>query len=224
MLTTLPLDRVTRNPDQPRKDFDPKALDELAASIRELGLLQPILVRPHEDGYQVVAGERRWRAAQLAGLTEIPAIVVEADDAQSFVLAVTENVARRDMTVIEEAAAYAQIESTGKTKDEIAAMFGKTPQYVAFRTQLLDLDPTLQDLVAKGQISVWLGWHLARLSTEGQYEVVRRLGEFKNDEEAKRFAIAVYNGSTRPPCSTWSRRSGSLGAGRSRATGPKSRS
>jgi ParB/RepB/Spo0J family partition protein len=193
-MNTVALDRIDRNPDQPRKHFDQAGLDELAGSIAELGLLQPIIIRPQGDRYQIIAGERRWRAANLAGLTEIPAIVVEADDDRTMVLAIAENVNRRDMNPIEEAGAYQALIDRGRTVEEVAQLFGKTPQTIGYRVDLLRLDPPLQHLAATGNLSLNLAWYMARLTVNGQYEVNRKLtrGELKTDDEATRYATAVY--------------------------------
>lgn len=193
----VPLEAVEPNPDQPRKYFDPEGLEELAASIRQHGLLQAIVVRPHPEQpgkFMIIAGERRWRACKLAGLTEVPVVIVEGlgeDDA--YVLSVLENVNRRDMTVIEEARAYARLCDLGRSVAEVAELFGKTPAYVQWRLDLLNLDAPLQELAASGQLSRNLAWYLSRLSREGQYEVVRKLNEgaFQSDAEAISYAQAV---------------------------------
>src|SRR5262245_57272744 len=108
-VTELSVDSIAPNPQQPRKAFEDKALADLAESLRQTGVLQPVVVRPVGDGYQLIVGERRWRAAKLAGLTQIPAIVREATDAQSLELALVENLLREDLNPIEEAEAYQRL-------------------------------------------------------------------------------------------------------------------
>lgn len=193
MMKMIPVEKISRNEAQPRKHFDGDALKELADSIKELGLLQPVLVRPFGDGFQLVAGERRWRACQMAGLVEMPAMVIDATDEQSFIAAIAENVNRKDMSVIEEAAAYQALIDTGKTLEEVAALFGKGRQTIQYRTDLLRLDPTLQKMAGNGQISTNMAWYLSKLSGNGQFEVLRKMGtgELKNEFEATRYAVAV---------------------------------
>ena len=189
----IPVEKISRNEAQPRKHFDEGALQELADSIKELGLLQPVLVRPVGDAFQLIAGERRWRASSIAGLVEIPAMVIDATDEESFIAAVAENVNRKDMTVIEEAGAYQALIDTGKTVEEVAALFGKGKQTIQYRVDLLRLDPTLQKMAGNAQISTNLAWYMSKISSNGQYEVLRKMGtgELKNEYEATRYAVAV---------------------------------
>ena len=128
----IPVDQIHVNPNQPRKLFDSKALNELAASIQTSGVIQPIVVRRHGDSYQLIAGERRWRAARQAGLTRIPAVVRDATDAQSLEIALVENLLREDLNPIEEAQAYRRLnEEHGLSQDAIAAAVGKDRATVA---------------------------------------------------------------------------------------------
>jgi ParB family chromosome partitioning protein len=122
----LAIDLIDRHPGQPRKHFDAEALAELAGSIAANGLMQPVTVRPVDDRYVIIAGERRWRACQQAGLDTIPVRVIEIGEEDAFVLSVAENVNRSDMTVLEETEAFAQLVAYGKTHDEIARLFGKS--------------------------------------------------------------------------------------------------
>lgn len=126
----LPIDRIHNNENQPRKDFDDDALEELVASIAAVGLQQPIKVRPLNGGYEVVMGERRWRACKMLGWQEIPAIVEELGDREAAVLALVENVQRRDLNVIEEAEAYRALRDMGLTVDSIAARIGVRAVFV----------------------------------------------------------------------------------------------
>lgn len=149
---TLPLDAIRPNPEQPRRTFEAGALAELAASIREQGLLQPVLVRPVGDAggatHEIVAGERRWRAARLAGLTEIPVLVREVDDEQSLALALIENLQREDLNPVEEAAALNLLLTRfGMSQDALAKKVGKSRPAVANALRLLQLpEPMLADL------------------------------------------------------------------------------
>jgi ParB family chromosome partitioning protein len=154
-LLDLPVSAIVANNYQPRRHFDEEALDSLTASVRELGVLQPILVRPAEDGaYALIAGERRWRAAKRAGLQTIPAIVRHADDATSLEQALVENLHREDLNALEEAAAYQQlIEDFDLTHDEVATRVGKSRSAVSNALRLFQLPPTIQRLVAENQLS-----------------------------------------------------------------------
>jgi ParB family chromosome partitioning protein len=151
---SVPIAAIHPNPYQPRKHFDAEALAELADSIALVGVLQPVLVRPSADGYELVAGERRWRAAQAAGLTELPALVRETDDQAALAQAVVENVQRADLNAIEEAAAYQQlIAEFGLTQDAVAERVGRSRSAVANTLRLLQLNAGLQRLVIEGQLS-----------------------------------------------------------------------
>ena len=152
---TLPISRVEPRKDQPRRDFDPATIEELAASIREYGLIQPITVRPLDKGYyQIIAGERRWRAARLAGLTQVPAIVIEADDRKAMELALIENLQREDLNPIEEAEGYKTlIETYHMTQEDAAATVGKSRPAVANAMRLLTLDESVREAVKDGRLS-----------------------------------------------------------------------
>lgn len=155
-LLELPVGVITANSFQPRHHFDEESLASLTASVRELGVLQPILVRPAEaDGsYELVAGERRWRAAKRAGLQTVPAIVRAASDVSSLEQALVENLHRQDLNALEEAAAYQQlIEDFHLTHDEVAARVGKSRSAVSNGLRLFQLPPTIQRLVAEAQLS-----------------------------------------------------------------------
>ena len=154
-LQSLPIAQVECNADQPRKRFDDAALDELADSIREHGVLQPLTVRRLGTGYyQIVAGERRWRAARLAGLTEVPAIVIEADDRKATELALIENLQREDLDPLEEAEGYKKLmDSYHMTQEDVAARVGKSRSAVANALRLLGLCPEVRALVEGGKLS-----------------------------------------------------------------------
>lgn len=152
----LPVDQIAPNPQQPRARFDDDTLEALSQSIAELGVLQPVVVRPHVDGgYVLVAGERRLRAAKRAGLTEIPAVVrSEDDEAGSLVQALVENLQREDLTPLEEAAAYQQmLDDFGMTHAEVAEKVGKSRSAISNAVRLLGLPAGIQVLVESGQLS-----------------------------------------------------------------------
>jgi ParB family transcriptional regulator, chromosome partitioning protein len=154
-LLALPIESIQRNPDQPRKRFDDKKLEELAASIREHGVVEPILVRRDGAKYRIVAGERRWRAAQRAGLQEIPAIVREASDREAFELALIENIQRADLNAIEEAEAYqALVDEHGLTQEALAGRVGKERSSVANALRLLKLPTEVRDSVRGGALDM----------------------------------------------------------------------
>ncbi len=151
----LAIEAVQRNAAQPRKSFDEKRLEELAASIREHGVIEPILVRRHGDGYRIVAGERRWRAAQRAGLKEIPAIVREANDREAFEVALVENLQRADLNAIEEAEAFdALVREHGLTQEQVAVRVGKERSTVANALRLLKLPSDVRDEVRAGLLEM----------------------------------------------------------------------
>lgn len=163
---------IEPNRDQPRKQFDEDALNELADSIAKHGVLQPLLVRPLlNGGYQLVAGERRWRASRIAGLTEVPVVIKELTDAQVAELALVENVQREDLNPLEEANGYKELsEKYGYTQDEISSMVGRSRSAVANVLRLLSLPSEVQELVMKGELST--GHAKAILSaTDVDYQV-----------------------------------------------------
>lgn len=150
----LPIQSVNPNPHQPRRMFDEETLEGLTDSVREIGVLQPVLVRAVDGGYELIAGERRWRAAKRAGLATIPAVVKEADDESSLEQALVENLHRQDLNALEEAAAYQQlIEDFGLTQDQVATRVGKSRSAVANHLRLFQLPPAVQKLVGEGLLS-----------------------------------------------------------------------
>jgi len=150
-----PVEEIHPSPHQPRQDFDPEALDELAQSIREKGLVQPVIVRQDPaGGYELIAGERRWRAAQLAGITEVPAILRNADDEEVLELALVENLQRQDLNPVEEALAYrVLIERIGLTQDELARRIGRSRPAVANALRLLTLPDRALTALRSGRIT-----------------------------------------------------------------------
>jgi len=147
--------QIRANPNQPRQHFDEAALNELAQSIADKGVLQPILLRPAGEGYEIIAGERRWRAAQKAQLHRIPALVRELDDATTAEVALIENVQRADLNAIEEAEAYKQlILKFSHSQDEVGRLVGKSRSHVANLLRLLDLPDDVRGLLLRGDISM----------------------------------------------------------------------
>lgn len=153
----IPIEMIAPNPDQPRRTFDPEALEDLAASIREKGIIQPLIVRPspRADGqFEIVAGERRWRAAQMAKLHAVPALVREFDDTEVLEVAIIENVQRADLNPVEEAAGYNQLmEKFGHTQDRLATALGKSRSHIANSVRLLTLPEDVQSYVRDGKLS-----------------------------------------------------------------------
>lgn len=151
----LALDRIVASPFQPRKHFPEDQLSELVASIRAQGIIQPIIVRKVDAAYELIAGERRWRAARQAGLQEIPAIVRHATDREALEHALIENLQREDLNAIEEAAAYARMaKEFSLTQEDIAQRVGKNRATIANALRLLDLSDDIQSFVKQGLISV----------------------------------------------------------------------
>src|SRR5882757_2470377 len=150
----VPLEHVSPNPRNPRRNFSDGELDELAASIRERGIIQPVVVRPvrgARDAYEIIAGERRWRAAQRAGLHEIPIVPVEATDAEALELAIIENVQRTDLNALEEAGGYQRLASEyGHSHEAIAHMVGKSRSHVSNTMRLLKLPETVKAYISAG--------------------------------------------------------------------------
>jgi ParB family transcriptional regulator, chromosome partitioning protein len=169
----IPIELVHRNPDQPRQSFPEAEIQELEASIRDKGVLQPILVRPSANSpgeYEIVAGERRWRASQRAGLTSIPALVRTLDDSRALEIAIVENVQREDLNAMEEARAYrALLDRFGYTQDKAAAAVGKSRSHVANMMRLLLLPDGVQELVVGGQLTA--GHARALLSAENPQRI-----------------------------------------------------
>ena len=153
--TELPVDAISANPDQPRKAFDNDRLRELASSLHQTGVLQPVVVRRFGQGYQLIVGERRWRAAKIAGLSHIPAIVREATDAQSLELALVENLLREDLNPMEEAEAYQRLLAEfGWTQEELAQRVGRDRSSISNCLRLLKLPPIIQADLRSGGLAM----------------------------------------------------------------------
>ncbi|MFK7842010.1 MAG: ParB/RepB/Spo0J family partition protein [Sphingorhabdus sp.] len=154
-LRSIAISDIRPNPDQPRQTFNTDALDELADSMRQRGVIQPIVVRPHGKNFQIVAGERRWRAAQRARLHQIPAVVRNLNDAETLEIAIVENVQRRDLNVIEEAEAYAKLSiDFGHSQSRLAEIVGKSRSHVANLMRLLELPDSVKTLVVDEKLSM----------------------------------------------------------------------
>ncbi len=154
-LRSIAVSEIRPNPDQPRQHFDSDALDELANSMRQRGVIQPIVVRPHGKNFQIVAGERRWRAAQRARLHQIPAVVRNLSDEETLEIAIVENVQRRDLNVIEEAEAYARLsQDFGHSQSRLAEIVGKSRSHIANLMRLLDLPERVKALVIEDKLSM----------------------------------------------------------------------
>ncbi len=173
----IPIDRITPNPWQPRQDLHEEALEELAASIREHGLIQPLIVTQTHDGYQIIAGERRWRAARLAGLQTVPVIVKEASERDKLELALVENLQRADLNPLEEALAYRQlIHEFGLTQTEVARRVGKSQAAISNALRLLRLPDGVKHALTAGEISEGHARALIPLEDEElQLQVVERI-------------------------------------------------
>ncbi|MCI8619656.1 MAG: ParB/RepB/Spo0J family partition protein [Oscillospiraceae bacterium] len=180
-LKILPLQKVEPNPNQPRRDFDPEALEALSESIAQHGVLQPLTVRELESGYyQIIAGERRWRAARLAGLREIPAIVIEADDKKATELALIENLQREDLNPVEEAMGYSRLlKEYGMTQEDAAKRVGKSRPAVANALRLLQLTPEILEMVKTGAL------------TPGHARAILSMKEPKKQKEAAQKIAAL---------------------------------
>ena len=202
----LPVSQVESCSSQPRKYFDEAALAELADSIREHGIIQPLTVRKLSSGYyQIIAGERRWRAARLAGLQEVPAIVIEADDRKAAELAMIENLQREDLNPMEEAAGFqALIEKYHMTEEEAAQQVGKSRSAVTNALRLLSLTPAVRKLVEEGKLSAGHARALLPLSPTVQENaanavVAGGLSVRQTEALAKKLAAEKKNGKKAPP-------------------------
>lgn len=166
-IVTIKLDEIRSNPYQPRKTFDEKALNELAESIKEHGIVQPIIVKKSIKGYELIAGERRTKASRLAGLQEIPAIIRDFNDEEMMEIALIENIQRENLNPIEEALAYKNIiQETGLTQEQAAMKFGKSRSYITNLLGLLNLPDSVQTMVAKQEISMSHARSLSKITDD----------------------------------------------------------
>lgn len=190
---SLPIYEIENNKAQPRTDFDTEALEELAESIRQHGVLQPLLVRPIPGGrYQIVAGERRWRAARLANLSEVPVIIRDLDDTQVMVLAMIENLQREQLNPAEEAEGYRRLrDEFGMTQEEIAQKVGKSRPVVANALRLTGLSKEILDMLREGTISVGHAKVILSAPEEARSSLAEKCGEGISVREAERLVKAL---------------------------------
>ena len=175
-LTNLPIDKLQRGEYQPRRQFDEAALQELAASIQSAGMIQPVVVRPVDEGqYEIIAGERRWRAAQLAGLADIPCLVRHISNEQAAAVSTIENIQRQDLNPIEEANSYQRLATEfGYFHEEVAAIVGKSRTRITNSIRLLKLEPKVQKLLIEGKLSSGHGKVLAGLPDKQQLPLAQQ--------------------------------------------------
>ena len=174
----ISIDEISPNPWQPRRDFDEESLNALASSIRENGLIQPVVVRKKKDGtYELAAGERRWRAAKMAGLPVIPAISKEYDDRSMAEVALVENVQRKDLNPVDEGMAYRKLmDEYGLTQENISQKVGKSRPYVANMVRLLDLPEEVKDFLSQGQLTAGQARPLLGLESDAEkVQLARRI-------------------------------------------------
>jgi ParB family chromosome partitioning protein len=193
-ITDIELSRIYPNPDQPRKDFDQEKLEELSMSIREYGVLEPIVITPRGERFMIIAGERRYRASLLAGLTAIPARVIEADDALVEELALLENIQRQDLNIIEEGKAYRRLLDRGWTVEDLARKLGyKKTGPIYDRLSLLNLRSEYQDLVVKGALTPLQAYEISRLPQEKQAIAYQKVvkGELNTYNKLYAFVTAM---------------------------------
>jgi ParB family chromosome partitioning protein len=196
----VPIEAIRPNPDQPRREFGEKELNELAASIREKGVIQPLILRPQpgEVGtWQIVAGERRWRAAQLAAVHELPAVIRELDDGEVLELAIIENIQREDLNPVEEAVGYRQLmDRFGHTQERLAEALGRSRSHIANLLRLLTLPEAVLDLVRAGTLTAG---HARALVTAASPEALARQVVDRDLSVRQTEALARGGAAPRPP-------------------------
>jgi ParB family transcriptional regulator, chromosome partitioning protein len=207
----LPISAITPNPNQPRKAFDDTALEELSASLRQSGLLQPLVVRRVGDGYQLIVGERRWRAAKMAGIERVPAVVREASDAESLELALVENLLREDLNPMEEAEAYERLLAEfGWTQEELAQRVGRDRSSIANCLRLLKLPDMIQTDLRSGRLT--MGHARALLALPGEAEQLKLREEILTHSWSVRATEADVQKKRIKPTRRFPRRSAEMSA------------
>jgi ParB family transcriptional regulator, chromosome partitioning protein len=193
----LPVSSLIPDPNQPRRHFDEEALNDLAESIRSRGLIQPIFVRPHGHSFQIVAGERRWRAAQRARLHEVPVVVRELSDVETLEIALIENIQRQDLNAVEEAEGYARlIRDFGHTQEALGRIVHKSRSHIANLLRLLDLPPSVREMVVERKIE--MGHARALIGAPDPEKLAREIAEKGlSVRDAERLARAVKPAATK---------------------------
>lgn len=203
---TLRISEIEPNRKQPRQYFDEAAITELADSIRQHGLIQPIVVRPMEEGYQIVAGERRWRACRMLGMSEVPVVIKEFSDEETAQIALIENIQRQDLNPVEEAAAYrALMDEYGMTQEALSKAVGKSRSAIANSVRLLNLPDEIVEMLKKGKLSAGQAkaiasadseedmLEIAKLAADGKITVrgIEKLAAEKSDKEVKEEKLSL---------------------------------
>lgn len=197
----LSISQITGNPNQPRTVFSDESIASLSESIKSAGVVQPVIVRRRGDNYELIAGERRWRAAQLAGLDTIPAIIKDANDSESLEMALIENISREDLNPIDTARAYANLqEDFGITQEELASKLGRSRSSVANTIRLLDLPDEIQELIEGGRLSEGHGRALLGISDRPrQRKLAKRIASRgMSVRQAEELVKKAAEGSRRP--------------------------
>ncbi|MBR0137730.1 MAG: ParB/RepB/Spo0J family partition protein [Erysipelotrichaceae bacterium] len=175
-LMSVNIEDIKANPYQPRNSFEEQSLQQLAVSIHNNGLLQPVLLRKDEDGYQLIAGERRLRACRLLGMKQVDALIIEADDCQSSMMAIIENIQRENLNPIDEANGYLQLlRMSGFTQSQLANQLGRSQGSIANKLRLLNLTDEAQEAIASGDISERHGRALLSVESEKQNQILKRI-------------------------------------------------
>jgi ParB family chromosome partitioning protein len=189
-ITEIDISKIEAGVNQPRRNFDEESLHELASSIMEHGILQPVLVRPRGDIYEIVAGERRWRAAELAGLTQVPAVIKEMDDVKAAEISLIENIQRDDLSIIEEGLAYKNlVEKYGYTQEMLGEKIGKSRSHVTNCLRILGLPGNILDMIDKKVLSA--GHARALLTLASDKERLRVAGEIAEGDLTVREAEKI---------------------------------
>ncbi len=204
LIISIPIKKISPNKFQPRRVFDEEALQELASSITQYGILQPIVLRKALNGYELVAGERRWRASKIAGMTEIPAIIKEYTDSEMIEIALIENIQREDLNAIEEALAYRRLmDELSLTQEEVGKKVGRSRSLVANTVRLLNLHPTVQEYVSRGTLSMGQARPLLALETgELQIEAAEIIIEEDLSARGAEELVKRYAELPKPPKTT----------------------